>query len=197
MMRHHQITESPDHHLTRRRRTAGFTLIEASLAIVIVGTGVLAILAAQQAYHRKNDWAQRSSTGMLLANELRELTLSMPMHDPVTSDQVMGAEVNESTVADFDDLDDFAGDVSVGGYGEGLTFDPPINALRQQINDLPGWSQTIEVVNVFPDNINVTSDLAQPLGTTDMMRVTVSARYQGPRMDAPMTVAQLTWVVNR
>ena len=71
------------HAATRHpRRQRGFTLIEASLTTVIIGTGVLAILAAQQAYHRKNDWAQRTGTAVLLANEIRELTLPMPQHDP-------------------------------------------------------------------------------------------------------------------
>ena len=81
-----------------RHRDSGFTLIEASLTTIIVGTGVLAILAAQQAFHKKNDWAQRSGTAMLLANELREFTLSLPQHDPITGDTNMGPELGENDV---------------------------------------------------------------------------------------------------
>ena len=36
------------------RRAAGFTLLEAAFTIIIIGTGALAILAAQQAFHREN-----------------------------------------------------------------------------------------------------------------------------------------------
>ncbi len=178
----------------RRSRCGGFTLIEAALATVIIGTGVLSIMAAQQAYHRKNDWAARVGTAMLLANELRELTLTLPMHDPITGTATMGPEGNENGVAAFDDLDDFAGEVE-DGIGVGTTFDPPINALRQDIGDLDGWSQRIEVFNVLEDNVSVSDDLTQPLGTTQLMRVTVSVFHQGPRDEEPVTMTQLTWIV--
>jgi hypothetical protein len=51
---------------------------------------VLAILAAQQAFHKKNDWASRNGTAMQLANELRELTMVLPKHDPFTGLANMG-----------------------------------------------------------------------------------------------------------
>lgn len=176
----------------RRQNARGFTLIEAALATVIVGTGVLAMLAAQQAYHKKNDWAGRSGTAMLLANELRELTLVLPKHDPFTGLATLGPEAGETDVTNFDDLDDFAGPV-VGGFGPGTDFDPPINALRQPIAGMPGWSQHIEVVSVFPDNLS--SDVDQQIGSTDLMRVTVTVSYQPPNTAAPSTVSQLIWVV--
>ena len=177
-----------------RRHQAGFTLIEAALTTVIIGTGVLAIVAAQQAYHKKNDWAQRTSTGVLLANELRELTLALPGHDPITGTSHLGPESDESSVTYYDDLDDFAG-VVTEGYGTGITFDPPINALRQEIADLPGWSQVIRVENVLADNIS--STYVQPLGATDLVRVTVTVRYQSPQAKQPLTITQLAWVVGQ
>ena len=177
-----------------RRRQAGFTLIEAALTTVIIGTGVLAIVAAQQAYHKKNDWAQRTGTAVLLANELRELTLTLPMHDPLTGDATLGPEASENGIADFDDLDDFAGTVT-SGVGTGTTFDPPVNALRQQIPNMAGWSQEMQVVNVLPDNISTT--ITQPLGTTDLMRVTVTVRYQSPQAATPLTITQLSWLVTK
>jgi len=174
--------------------------MESMLAIVIISTGVLAIMSAQQAYHKKNDWAQRNSTGLLLANELRELTLTMPMHDPFTGTASVGPEANEDTVADYDDVDDFAGLVDLAsGIGEGLVLDPPIDALRQPINDMRGWSQLIRVESVLSDNIS--STFTQPLGTTDLLRVTVTVRYQrtSPQGETsneePMMVAELSWVI--
>jgi hypothetical protein len=177
----------------RARRAAGFTLIEAALTMVIIGTGVLAMVAAQQAYHRKNDWAGRTSMGMMLANELREMTLTLPEHDPFTGTDTMGPEANELTVQDYDDLDDFAGTVDATGYGSGLTFNPPINALRQTITDLPRWSQKIKVENVLPDNIS--STFTQPLGTTHLMRVTVTVTYLATGDEEPTTISTLSWVV--
>lgn len=180
-----------------RTRPAGFTLIEAALTTVIVGTGVLAIVAAQQAYHLKNEWAQRTGTAMLLANEIRELTLTLPVHDPITGANHLGPEPDETSVADYDDVDDFAGPVSGSGYGAGTTFSPPINALRQPLSDLEGWSQVVKVVNVLTDNISVSDDMAQPLGTTDLVRVTVRVMHQGPHQDEPSLVTQLTWLIER
>jgi len=178
----------------RSHRASGFTLIEAALTTVIVGTGILAMVAAQQAFHKKNDWAQRTGTAMLLANELRELTLVMPSHDPFTATTVVGPELDEVSVNDFDDVDDFAGP-TVAGVGQGTDFDPPINALRQPIANMNGWSQHIEVINVFPDNI--ASDFAQPLGSTDLMRVTVTVNYQPPNAAESSAVTRLAWIVAR
>ena len=123
----------------------------------------LAILSAQQAYHRKNDWAQRTGTAVLLANEIRELTLTLPQHDPYSPTH-MGPETGETSVALYDDLDDFAGPVTAG-YGAGVTFDGPINALRQPITNMTGWRQVVKVENVLADNIS--STFTQPLGTTE------------------------------
>lgn len=180
------------HPPSRRSRAGGFTLIEAALTTVIVGTGVLAIVAAQQAYHQKNDWAQRTGTAMLLANEVRELTLPMPMSDPITGNNFIGPEPGEATVNDYDDLDDFAG-IPVGTDYPGTTFDPPIDAMRRQIPDMAGWSQKIEVVSVWESDIASTFSI--PLGTTPMLRMTVDVMYQGPNDAAPNTITQLTWVI--
>ena len=46
------------HHQRARR---GFTLIESALATVIIGVGVLAMVTAQQALHRKNEWSTHAS----------------------------------------------------------------------------------------------------------------------------------------
>jgi hypothetical protein len=177
-----------------RRQTRGFTLIEAALTTVIVGTGVLAIVAAQQAYHEKNDWARRTGTGILLANELRELTMALPMYDPFTGDTHVGAEDDEADVSDFDDLDDFAGVVDGLGFGAGVVFGPPINALRDEVDNLDGWSQKIEVVNVDSNDITASS---RPLGTTDLMRVNVTVSYQAPNAEAAATISKLSWLISR
>ncbi len=101
-----------------RSRRAGFTLIETALATVIVGVGVLSIVAAQQAFHKQNAWSTHASTATRLGNEIREMTFRLPRHDPVTGLLLpWGPEDNELWVGDFDDLDDFDGD-----DGNGLEF---------------------------------------------------------------------------
>jgi hypothetical protein len=176
----------------RRRRDRGFTLIEAALATVIVGTGVLSILAAQQAYHRKNGWANHAGTAMLLANEIRELTFGMPLHDPTTGATYLGPEPGEADVKDYDDIDDFAGVVSMG-IGSGTTFSPPINALRQQIPDMEQWTQNVMVEGVDPDNIS--SSITRPLSSSNVVRVTVTVTFQATPESEPQKMGTLMWVV--
>lgn len=189
---------NPDHRPPGRKRSArrqgGFTLIEASLTTVIIGTGVLAIIAAQQAYHMKNNWATRTSTAMLLANEMRERTLSMPLHDPITGDTMLGPEADEATPLAYDDLDDFAG-VVTAGVGEGSAFNPPINALGLSLPELDRWKQTIKVEKVPEDNVDTTFPLPLDTGSSKMFRVTVTVFYIDPSTGNEEPVTDLSWIV--
>jgi prepilin-type N-terminal cleavage/methylation domain-containing protein len=161
----------------------GFTLIETALATIIVGVGVLALVESQQAFIRANAWSTHSATATYLANEIREMTRRMPRHDPVTglySQTVNGAatlrgwgpEAGESTVADFDDIDDFDGITFSFNGTDGLgdsDLPGPIDAFSEiipQINNdgtaaldsdgnplpLQGWSQSVRVEKVMPTN---------------------------------------------
>jgi len=192
------VTQSNSVMIARRRREGGFTLIEAALTTVIVGTGVLAIVAAQQAYHQKNQWTKRSDTAMRLANELRERTFSMPLHDPITGDGNLGPEPNETgNFALYDDIDDFAGPVGDDKTGDGVTINPPMNALGEEMSDRDNWTQQVKVTNVDPQNVS--SSIARPLDMstdgTQIMRVTVTILFNGPQMDSATAVNELTWLV--
>jgi hypothetical protein len=167
----------------------GFTLIEAALATVIIGTGVLAIISAQQVLLKKNEWSSMTSTATWLGNEIREMTLNLPRHDPVTSTAYWGPEDDEASLEDFDDIDDF------DGYGEGLVFSAslsngPINAARQVIGDMDGWEQIVTVRNV--DQFDILTPLED--GTTDMVRVEVVVRYQGPQDPQPTEMTRIRWI---
>jgi len=182
-------------HLTRRTGSAGFTLIETALTMVIIGVGVLAMVSAQQAYHMKNDWAMRTGNAQQLAQELREATMGLPHHDPHVSGSY-GLETGETSLnlADYDDLDDFAGTVDMSGYGGGTSFSPPIGADGSTITELDRWTQVINVVKVFDDNISSASGL--PLNyDSPMMRATVKVYYKNPETDENDLITTLSWVV--
>ncbi len=175
----------------RPRARRGFTLIETALATIIVGVGVVAIVSAQQAFHIKNNWSTHASTATLLGNEIREMTLNLPRYDPVTGQAYWGSEPNEAWVGDFDDIDDFDGDG--GGLIFSADFDPPngpINAQREVIANMPGWTQIVEVYNVDP--FDITSD--QPDGTTNMLRVEVIVTYQAPSDSTPREMTRVSWI---
>jgi hypothetical protein len=58
--------------------------VETALATVIVGTGVLAIVSAQQVLLEKNEWSSMMSTATWLGNAIREMTLNLPPPKPIT-----------------------------------------------------------------------------------------------------------------
>ncbi len=167
------------------RVRSGFTLLETALAIVIVGVGVLAMVAAQQAFHQKNSWSTHASIATALGNEIRELTLNLPRHDPVTGSAVWGPETGETWVGDYDDLDDFDGWVFSAAAENG-----PINARREIIPNMSGWSQTVHVHYVDPFDINH----APSGGTSNVMMVEVIIEYQGPQDLEPHEVTTVRWI---
>lgn len=169
---------------TPRRRSSrrGFTLLETSMALVIIGVGVLAFVEAQNAFIKNNAWSSQAATATLLAGEIREMTRRLPRHDPVTGIYIestpngdvlrgWGPESGEVTPADFDDIDDLDG-LRFGGDGD---FEGPIDAhgdlvpsvdangapmLDEEGNPIPmqGWSQTVYVDKLDPFNFATTRE---------------------------------------
>lgn len=162
----------------RRKAGRGFTLIETALATVIIGVGVVAIVEAHQAFMKSNQWSSHAATATFLGGELRELTMNLPRHDPVTGLRIeagtvvgWGPEPGEVVVEDFDDLDDFDGLTFAFDGTPGFATDDdlpgPIDAFGLVIpeifsdgtvmldadgNPVPmvGWRQTVRVVKVHP-----------------------------------------------
>lgn len=119
----------------------GFTIIEALIAILLVGMAVASLLAANSAFTKANGVGTDLSTAEFLAEELRELTVLLPVVDPETEDAVFGPESGE-TLSTYDDLDDF----------DGLSFAPPIDANRSTLVNYSAFSQQITVQNVNASN---------------------------------------------
>ncbi|MHC5022413.1 MAG: type IV pilus modification PilV family protein [Planctomycetota bacterium] len=173
------------------RARGGFTLIETALATVIVGLGVIAIMAAQQSFHQQNGWSTHASIATRLGNEIREMSLNLPRHDPVTGIEFWGPEENELSFADYDDLDDF------DGQGGGLIFSAdlgngPVNAYREIIPNMEGWEQIVRVFNVDPFDIRFDSTNyggLPPDASTKMILVVVEVSYEGERMTTVSWIA--------
>ncbi|MHC4809490.1 MAG: type IV pilus modification PilV family protein [Planctomycetota bacterium] len=175
-----------------RRHRRGFTLIEAALTTVIVGVGVLAMVTAQSAFLQQNVWSTRVATAERLGNEIRELTVDLPRHDPVTGNANWGPEAGEASVLDFDDLDDF------DGTGNGTIFSSadengPIDARRRVIPNMEGWGQIIEVFSV--DGTDIAAEPGSIAdGTTEFMLVRVTVTFQGPRDEVPQEMTIVQWI---
>ncbi|MHC4509485.1 MAG: type IV pilus modification PilV family protein [Planctomycetota bacterium] len=117
--------------------SSGFSLIEALIAIVLVGMAVASLLAANSAFTKANGAGTDLSTAEFLAEQIRELTTLLPVIDPETEVAVFGPELGE-TLLNYDDLDDF----------DGSGFSPPISADRSPLVDYGAFSQQITVQNV-------------------------------------------------
>ena len=168
----------------------GFTIVETAVALVIIATGVLGLVAAQQAWHEQSAWAERAAVATRLGNEIREMTFNVSRHDPVTGMATWGPESNEVDLEDYDDLDDFDGVDGNGLVLSGPDGTGPVNSMRQLIPGMAHWTQTIRVFNVDPGDVN--SDVLD--ATSDMMRVEVRVDWQGPGEAEPVMMTTVGWL---
>src|SRR5438105_2030469 len=129
---------------SRRPLRRGFTLIEAALATVIVGVGTLGMIQLLAAGTVANGKANNLSIGLTLANNIHEMmqTSSTMSFANTATATTWGLEAGE-TIATANDLDDF----------DGYTFNPAVDARRQSISYLSGWTQSIKVETVSADNL--------------------------------------------
>lgn len=115
----------------------GFSLIEALIAILLVGLAIASLMAANTSFTQANGAGTDLSTAEFLLEQIRELTALLPVIDPEMETTTFGPESGE-TLADYDDLDDL----------DNKVFSPPINADRNILNDFVAYSQQITVQNV-------------------------------------------------
>lgn len=145
------------------RNSAGFTLIEALIAVVLVGLSITALVVASNSFTQANGFGADLSTAEFLIEQIRELTILLPVMDPDTTTPTFGRE--EASLAAYDDLDDF----------DDATFSPPISANKATLGDLVGFSQEVIVQNVSPTNF----DMVVADGSSPFVRVTVNVRQNG------------------
>ncbi len=116
----------------------GFSLIEVLVAIVLVGLAIASLVAANISFTKANAAGTELSTAEFLLEQVKELTVMLPVVDPNTGMSTFGPEADETVLADYDDLDDF----------HGLAFSPPISADRATLNDFAAFTQQVTVENV-------------------------------------------------
>lgn len=161
----------------KRERAAGFSLIEAAAATIILGLGVAALLSAVAAGTRAHGAGREITHATTLAQEVREWTLKLPFYDPQGGGgSSPGSEEGDpqSFVDDLDDLMD-------------VTFCPPRDGQGLPITDMTGWSQTITLS--WRDVNNLTSTVTA--GTSDAVEVQVQVRHN------QKTILTTEWLVVR
>jgi len=141
----------------------GFTLVEVLIAVILVGLSITALVMSSNSFTMANSIGADLSTAEFLVEQIRELTVLLPVVDPTTGVATFGPE--EPNLATYDDIDDF----------DTLTFSPPISAAREALNDLAGFSQYVTVQNVLASNF----ETVQADHSTSFVRITVSVRKNG------------------
>jgi prepilin-type N-terminal cleavage/methylation domain-containing protein len=152
--------------MAMRARTIrrGFTLIEAALAIVIVGVGAVAMMQLHLVCTSQNIQASQVTAAGLLAGHVREMTATLPFNDPAVGQSSFGAEPGES-IDTFDDIDDF----------DDAVFSPPLDARRQPLTDMSDFVQRVRVRPVARNTPggNLDGSAITDLTYTGSVRVTV------------------------
>jgi len=161
--------------------------MEASLATLIVGLGVVSMMQLFAACTRQNRAAFDMTTAMLLAQNVQETMADLEFTDPAYGKTYFGPEGSQ-TLATYDDIDDF----------NAQTFNPPIDSVRKPITELAQYAQVISVWPVKPNwlaaNTNPSApDLAQTT-YTGAARVTVRIMHR-KASTAPWTeVYRTSWI---
>ncbi|MHC4544499.1 MAG: prepilin-type N-terminal cleavage/methylation domain-containing protein [Planctomycetota bacterium] len=120
------------------RYEGGFTLIEVLVAVVLVGLAIVSLVVANSSFTKANAAGTRLSTAEFLLEQIKELTILLPVIDPNTEMSTFGPEADETILADYDDLDDF----------DGMAFSPPISADRTTLGNFAAFTQKVTVENV-------------------------------------------------
>jgi hypothetical protein len=140
--------------------------METGLATMIIGLGVVSVLQLTTKLTVSQITAVDMTIAVNLANNVHELTYNLHFADP-NSPTHWGPETGE-TLATFNDNDDF----------DGQTFSPPIDARRQTIANLKGWSQTVTVQSVDINSLTT----AVPNGSSKAERVTATINHNGQQV---------------
>lgn len=159
-----------------KKTTAGFTLLEALMAAMLIGLAIAALAASSGAFTRYNAAGVDLSTAEFLIEEIRELTAPLPVGDPTSGVTTFGAESGES-LATYDDLDDF----------HLKSYSPPVDAGRNVMSEFSAYRQQILIQNVTPADLNTTAGNH----STSVYRVTVNVSKNG------VPISSSSWVRTR
>ncbi len=155
----------------RRNARAGFTLMEVTLAAVVVGVALMAAFSAlSSAAVVKAMHDDHPATAFVLATEIHCLALEVERGVWDGTPATNGAQVLV--------LEDLAG----------ATFSPPINARRAVRTDLSDWKQEVALTQVALDDPSRASTVDDGAAVLWRMDVTIK------RLD--VIRGQFTWWIH-
>ena len=146
-------------------KNKGFTFIEVMIAVFILGLAVVALVSANAAFTQVNGAGVQLATDEFLMQQIKEMTALLSVVDPQTGTTAWGAETGETSLAAYDDLDDF----------DGRSFSPPINSEGTVMNGYGNFTQLVTVENVRTNDFS----LIASHHSTPFVRVTVDILLNG------------------
>ncbi len=139
-----------------------FSLVEATISVVIVSVMLVAALNTVPAAKLGGRKTADRGKGMLLAQALMSEILVQDYQEPVDT-PVFGRESESGgDRANYDDVDDY----------DGWSSSPPEYKDGTQIANLAGWKRSVAVVWVNATDLSVTSG-----SETGVKRITVTVTY--------------------
>ncbi|MFO8012807.1 MAG: prepilin-type N-terminal cleavage/methylation domain-containing protein [Phycisphaerae bacterium] len=145
----------------------GFSLLEAVIAMVLVGLVLVAAFHVLGGTTQSTYLTAQYGTGLLLGEGLLAEVLACDYADPDQT-PVFGPESGEGgNRSAFDDVDDF----------DGWTATPPEDATGTALAGYDGWTRTVTVAYADPN------DYLDTVGSDQgIKRITVTASYGGKTM---------------
>ncbi|MGN6545528.1 MAG: type IV pilus modification PilV family protein, partial [Aureliella sp.] len=152
-------------HLHRRglrKRRSAFSLVEATISVMLVGLVMVGALQTVGAAQRRDRDAADRILGQQLASALLNEILLQAYQEPESdSAAAFGLEANEATGnrALFDDVDDYAN----------WTSSPPKDRSGNEIPNFTGWTRKVSVA--WADPVTLASTVSS---NTGMKKITVT-----------------------
>ncbi|HEX3356361.1 MAG TPA: hypothetical protein VHS31_05200 [Tepidisphaeraceae bacterium] len=142
-------------------RRPGFTMIEATVSVLLVGVMLVASLMTAGQATLVRTGQQDAARAQTLANELLAQIVQNAYEQPGVTTTVLGPEAGE-TRATFNDIDDF----------NGWTESPPADLSGAALAGFAGWTRAVVVEWITPSVAG--TDFTTSATETGLKRITVT-----------------------
>jgi Tfp pilus assembly protein PilV len=164
----------------RRGVRRGLTMMETALATLLVGLSILAVVRLITAVTEQNFVAQKTTTALMLADNIHELLNGKAYNDPQVGNHLGPIS---GTFSQWVDVQSF------NGFTSPATG--PVDAQGQTIPNMTMWQQSVTVKHINPSNFQLTDSLATDSAcNVDRVLVTVSYNSSGTWMP----IATVEWL---
>lgn len=148
----------------RRHGTAGFTLVEAVMSMLIVGLMLVAALNTVGASRVAQSANAEQAIGPLLAEDLMSEILGQAYQEPVDTPQFGRESESGGNRAQWDDVDDY----------DGWSAGPPEAKDGTALPDMNDWTREVGVAWA-----GIVDPMATSATPTGIKRITVTVKHRG------------------